>query len=84
MLDLVKNPPEAMPHITTKEHLCLAHQLTDFQRVEKLFQMDSLGSLKPSEHLTEIMKPCWMVMRPAFSSSSFPAEVAQGALHYAM
>lgn len=78
MLDLVKNPPEAMPHITIKEHFCLAHQLTDFQRV------DSLGSLKPSEHLTEIMKPCWMVMRPAFSSSSFPAEVAQGALHYAM
>jgi hypothetical protein len=58
VLDLVTHPPEDNPYTAIKDRLCAAHQLTDFQRVEKLFQMDSLGGRKPSELLTEMMEMC--------------------------
>ena len=58
VLDLITEPPEENPYDQLKERLCSAHQLTDFQRVEKMFQMDSLGGRKPSELLHEMMELC--------------------------
>jgi hypothetical protein len=58
VLDLVKHLPGEAPYTALKERLCVAHQLTDFQRVEKLFQMDSLGGRKPSDLLSEMLELC--------------------------
>jgi hypothetical protein len=58
VLDLVTHPPEEAPHTALKERLCAAHQLTDFQCVEKLFQMVSLGGCKPSDLLSEMLELC--------------------------
>jgi hypothetical protein len=48
MLDHITDLPEDSPCKQQKNWLCVAHQLTKFQRVEKLHPMDSLGGRKPS------------------------------------
>ena len=58
VLDLVTEPPEEHPYTRLKDRLCVSHQLTDFQRVEKLHQLDSLGGRKPSELLHEMTEMC--------------------------
>jgi hypothetical protein len=42
-LYLITDPPKALPYTEIKELHSSSHQLTDFQRVEKLHTMDSLG-----------------------------------------
>jgi hypothetical protein len=49
VLDLITDPPEFDPYQQMKDRLCQSHQLTEFQRVEKLHQMDSLGGRKLHE-----------------------------------
>jgi hypothetical protein len=36
VLDLITDPPEDDPYQQLKDRLCQSHQLTEFQRVEKL------------------------------------------------
>jgi hypothetical protein len=43
VLDLIKDPPEDDPYRQLKDRLCQSHQLTEFQRVKKLHQTDTLG-----------------------------------------
>ncbi len=43
MLDLIKDLGEDDPYQQLKDRLCQSHQLTQFQWVEKLHQMDTLG-----------------------------------------
>jgi hypothetical protein len=47
--DLVESPPAGTAYDDIKNHLIASHQLTDFQKAEKLFQMPALGSRKPSD-----------------------------------
>jgi hypothetical protein len=54
VLDLITDPPEDDPYQQLKDRLCQSHQLTEFHRVEKLHQLDSLGGRKPSELLHEM------------------------------
>ncbi len=47
--DLVEAPPTKTPYDDIKQRLVALHQLSDFQKAEKLFLMQPLGSRKPSE-----------------------------------
>jgi hypothetical protein len=58
VLDLVTSPPENNPYTTLKARLLDSHQLTDYQRIEQLLAMDSLGSRKPSELLAHMLELC--------------------------
>ncbi len=58
VLDLITDPPEEDPYQQLKDRLCQSHQLTEFQHVEKLHQLDSLGGRKPSELLHEMAELC--------------------------
>ncbi len=55
---LVKSPPEDEPYTALKEGLLHNHQLTDYQRIEKLFVVETLGSRKPTQLLSQMMELC--------------------------
>jgi hypothetical protein len=58
VLDLVTDPPEEDAYEAIKERLCEHHNLTEFQRVEKIHAMEALGGRKPSELLHEMLELC--------------------------
>jgi hypothetical protein len=58
VLDLITDPPEDLQYIEITNRLLSTHQLTDFQGVEKLHSMDSLGGCKPSDLLHEMIESC--------------------------
>jgi hypothetical protein len=51
VLDLAETPLDETPYMALKECLLSSHQLTNFQKIEKLHQLDNLGACKPSELL---------------------------------
>lgn len=55
---LVAEPDPVAPYSRLKEALLAAHLLTDFQRVEMLVAMDSLGGRKPSQLLADMLELC--------------------------
>ncbi len=56
VLDLITDPPEDLLYTEIKERLSSSHQLTDFQRVETLHTMDSLGGHKPFDFLHKMIE----------------------------
>jgi hypothetical protein len=56
--DLVEAPPAATAYDDIKNRLVASHQLTDFQKAEKLFQMPALGSRKPSDLMAAMLETC--------------------------
>jgi uncharacterized membrane protein YgcG len=56
--DLVEQPPAATAYDNIKNRLVASHQLTDFQKAEKLFQMPALGSRKPSDLMAAMLETC--------------------------
>jgi hypothetical protein len=75
--DLVEQPPAATAYDDIKNRLVASHQLTDFQKAEKLFQMPALGSRKPSDLMAAMLETCprgeeKSNLLPAFSCSGFP------------
>lgn len=52
---LLSNPP-ASPYTALKAALLSAHQLTDIQKAERLFNMDGLGSRRPMDLLSEMLE----------------------------
>jgi hypothetical protein len=58
VLDLITDTQEDNPYQQLKDRLCQSHQLTEFQPVEKLHQLDSLGGRKPSELLHKMAELC--------------------------
>ena len=47
--DIVGGQPSETPYDDIKQRLVAFHQLSDFQKAERLFQMPALGGRKPSE-----------------------------------
>jgi hypothetical protein len=47
--DILESEPSETPYDDIKQRLVASHQLSDFQKVERLFQMPALGGRKPSE-----------------------------------
>jgi hypothetical protein len=56
--DLVEGPLPEQPYTQLKARLLAAHQLSDYQKVEKLSQIPPLGAQKPSELLAAMLKLC--------------------------
>jgi hypothetical protein len=54
VLDLSTDPPEDVPYQQLKDWLCVSHQLTEFQRAEKLHRTGALRGRKPFELLHEM------------------------------
>jgi hypothetical protein len=53
---LVTSSPEEEPYTALKEGLLHNHQLTDCQRIEKLFAVETLGSRKPMQMLSQMIE----------------------------
>jgi hypothetical protein len=58
VLDVLENPSATTPYSQLKARLLASHELTDFQRIEKLHQMGDLGDKKPSELLASMLELC--------------------------
>jgi hypothetical protein len=56
VIDLVESPPDRFPYTVLKARLMSAHQLTDYQKIEKLLHMEPLGARKPSELLAAMLE----------------------------
>jgi hypothetical protein len=56
--DLVEGPLPELPYTQLKARLLAAHQLSDYQKVEKLSQIPPLGAQKPSVLLAAMLKLC--------------------------
>ena len=58
VMDVISNTPDDEPYTAIKNRLMQSHQLTDYQRIEQLLAMDSLGSRRPSELLAHMLEVC--------------------------
>ncbi len=58
MADLVEALLPADPYTQLPARLLVAHQLTDYQKVEFIKKMPSLGAQKPSELFAEMLRVC--------------------------
>ena len=78
VLDLVTNPPEEDAYEAIKERLCEHHNLTEFQRVEKIHAMEAFAGGSPPSCFMRCWSCAPLGMRPAcsFFSSSFSASPA--------
>jgi hypothetical protein len=56
--DIVEATPEEEPYTVLKQRLMASHQLTGYQRAEKLFQMPVLGARKPSDLMAAMLEIC--------------------------
>jgi hypothetical protein len=58
VVDLMEVPPIASSYDDIQQQLVASHQLSDFQKAEKLFLMQPLGIRKPSEMITAMLEFC--------------------------
>jgi hypothetical protein len=56
--DLVEAPATEIIYDDIKQRLVASHQLSDFQKAEKLFLRQSLGGRKPSEMMAAMLEVC--------------------------
>jgi hypothetical protein len=54
----VESEPSETPYNDIKQSLVASHQLSDFQKAERLFQMPALGGRKPSEFMAAMLETC--------------------------
>ena len=47
VMDVVERPDLLQPYTVLKDRLLAAHQLTDFQRIARLHQLEPLGARRP-------------------------------------
>jgi hypothetical protein len=58
VLDLLEHPDESTPYTALKDKLLSSHELTNFERIERLMKLEPLGGRKPTELLAEMMELC--------------------------
>jgi hypothetical protein len=56
VLDIAENPPEEDPYTAIKDRLMCSHQLSDYQRLDKLYNMPGLGAEKPSTMMAAMLE----------------------------
>ncbi len=54
----MEGKPSDTPYDDIKQRLVASHQLSDFQKAERLFQMPALGGRKPSELMAAMLETC--------------------------
>lgn len=55
---LLEDPPQFFPYEELRHHLTAHHELTNYEKVEKLVNGEQLGGRKPSEMLAAMMESC--------------------------
>jgi len=58
VLDILEEVGEEEPYSILKERLLETHVLSDFEKLELLFKVPSLGARKPSQLLTSMLEVC--------------------------
>ena len=58
VMDVITTPPDDEPYSAIKARLLSSHEMTDYQRIERLLSMDSLGDMRPSELLAHMLELC--------------------------
>jgi hypothetical protein len=56
--NIVEGKPSETPYDDIKQRLVASHQLSDFQKAERLFQMPALGGRKLSELMAAMLETC--------------------------
>jgi hypothetical protein len=56
--DLVEAEPSETPYDDVRQRLVASHQLSDFQKAERLFQMPPMGGRRPSEMMAAMLETC--------------------------
>ena len=56
--DIVETPPQDQPYTVIKQRLLGAHQMTDYQRAERLYLSPAIGDRKPSEMMAAMLEMC--------------------------
>jgi hypothetical protein len=56
--DIVEGEPSETPYDDIMQQLVASHQLSGFQKAERLFQMPALGGHKPSELMAAMWETC--------------------------
>ncbi len=56
--DIMESEPSQTPYEDIKQRLVASHQLSDFHKAERLFQMPALGGRKPSELMAAMLETC--------------------------
>jgi hypothetical protein len=54
----VEGEPSETPYDDIKQRLVASHQLSDFQKAERLFQMPALGGRKPLNLMAAMLETC--------------------------
>ncbi len=67
--DFVAAPLPADPYTQLRARLLVAHQLTDYQKVEFIKKMPFLGAQKQSELFAEMLRVCPKGQSSSFTSS---------------
>ena len=57
-LHLLEHPPQFFPYEELRHTLTAHHELTNYEKVERLVSSESLGGRKPSEMLASMMEMC--------------------------
>lgn len=55
---LLEHPPQFFPYEELRHHLTAHHDLTNYEKVERLVSSESLGGRKPSEMLAAMLELC--------------------------
>jgi hypothetical protein len=58
VMDLCRDPPQERPYEAVKARLMQSHELTEFQRVEKIMSMPPLGARRPSQLMAAMLELC--------------------------
>jgi hypothetical protein len=74
--DIVENEPSETPYYDIKQRLVPSHQLSDFPKAERLFQMPALAGRKPSELKAAMLETC--PRGEAKTCLHLPSEAAKG------
>jgi hypothetical protein len=58
VLDIIEEAPEAAPYDYFKQQLLRTHQLSDYEKFDRLVKMEPMGGRKPSQLLHDMMEFC--------------------------
>jgi hypothetical protein len=58
IMDIIEVTPAEQPYETLKEQLLFHYQMSEYEKLDKLFTMPDLGGRKPSAMLATMLEVC--------------------------